>query len=129
LEKIIKRKEYHMADTVLNESILNSIKKLLGINTSDIVFDQDIAIHINTVFANLVQMGIGPSNGYMITSENNEWKEFCGDDLPLLNNVKTYVYLKVKLLFDPPQASSLLEAINSQLKEIEWRMYVQKGGF
>ena len=51
-----------MADTVLNESILNSIKKLLGINTSDIVFDQDIAIHINTVFANLVQMGIGPSN-------------------------------------------------------------------
>ena len=118
-----------MADTVLNESILNSIKKLLGINTSDIVFDQDIAIHINTVFANLVQMGIGPSNGYTITSENNEWKEFCGDDLPLLNNVKTYVYLKVKLLFDPPQASSLLEAINSQLKEIEWRMYVQKGGF
>ena len=66
-----------MADTVLNESILNSIKKLLGINTSDIVFDQDITIHINTVFANLVQMGIGPSNGYMITSENNEWKEFC----------------------------------------------------
>lgn len=118
-----------MADTVLNESILNSIKKLLGINTSDIVFDQDITIHINTVFANLVQMGIGPSNGYMITNENNEWKEFCGDDLPLLNNVKTYVYLKVKLLFDPPQASSLLEAINSQLKEIEWRMYVQKGGF
>lgn len=118
-----------MADTVLNESILNSIKKLLGINTDETVFDQDIAIHINTTLANLVQIGIGPSEGYMITSADNKWNEFCGDDLPLLNNVKTYVYLKVKLVFDPPQASSLLEAINSQLKELEWRMYVQKGGY
>lgn len=118
-----------MANTVIDESILNSIKKLLGINTTETVFDQDIALHINSVFANLVQMGVGPSSGYMITNADNKWSEFCGDDLLLLNNVKTYMYLKVKLVFDPPQSSALLEAMNSQIKEIEWRMYVQKGGY
>lgn len=118
-----------MANTVIDESILNSIKKLLGINTTETVFDQDIALHINSVFANLVQMGVGPSSGYMITNSDNKWSEFCRDDLLLLNNVKTYMYLKVKLVFDPPQSSALLEAINSQIKEIEWRMYVQKGGY
>ena len=118
-----------MANTVIDESILNSIKKLLGINTTETVFDQDIALHINSVFANLVQMGVGPSSGYMINNADNKWSEFCCDDLLLLNNVKTYMYLKVKLVFDPPQSSALLEAMNSQIKEIEWRMYVQKGGY
>lgn len=118
-----------MANTIQNESILNSIKKLLGITADVEVFDQDIIIHINSIFANLNQMGIGPKDGYFITNKDNTWDEFCGDDFPFLNNVKSYVYLKTKLLFDPPQSSSLLEAINSQIKELEWRMYIYKGGY
>lgn len=118
-----------MAETVSDESILDSIKKLLGINADVAVFDQEIMIHINSVFSELTQMGIGPEEGYMITSPSNVWSEFCKDDFPLLNNVKTYVYLKVRLLFDPPTTSPLIEAINQQIKEIGWRMYVQKGGY
>lgn len=118
-----------MAETVSDESILDSIKKLLGINADVVVFDQEIMIHINSVFSELTQMGIGPEEGYMITSSSNVWPEFCKDDFPLLNNVKTYVYLKVRLLFDPPTTSPLIEAINQQIKEIGWRMYVQKGGY
>lgn len=118
-----------MANTIQNESILNSIKKLLGITADVEVFDQDIIIHINSVFASLNQMGIGPKDGYFIVNKDNTWSEFCGDDFPFLNNVKSYVYLKTKLLFDPPQTSSLLEAINSQIKELEWRMYIYKGGY
>lgn len=115
--------------SVLNESILDSIKKLLGINAENTVFDQEIAIHINTVFSELTQMGIGPEKGYMITGPSNVWAEFCKNDFPLLSNVKTYVYLKVRLLFDPPTTSPLIEAINQQIKEIGWRMYIQKGGY
>lgn len=118
-----------MANTIQNESILDSIKKLLGINSDVEVFDQDIIIHINTIFSNLNQMGVGPSNGYFITDKSNTWEEFGGEDFPFLNNVKSYVYLKTKLLFDPPQSTTLLEAINSQIKELEWRMYIYKGGY
>lgn len=114
---------------VLQESILNSIKNLLGINADVTVFDQDIAIHINTVFSELTQMGVGPVGGYMISGPANVWSEFCGSDFPLLSNVKTYIYLKVRLLFDPPTTSPLIEAINQQIKEIGWRMYIQKGGY
>ena len=114
---------------MLNESILNSIKKLLGINADTTVFDQEITIHINTVFSELAQIGIGPEEGYMITGPSNVWSEFCKNDFPLLSNVKTYVYLKVRLLFDPPTTSPLIEAINQQIKEIGWRMYIQKGGY
>ena len=114
---------------VLNESILDSIKKLLGINAEVTAFDQEIAIHINTVFSELAQMGIGPEKGYMITGPANTWAEFCKDDFPLLSNVKTYIYLKVRLLFDPPTTSPLIEAINQQIKEIGWRRYIQKGGY
>ena len=91
---------------VLNESILDSIKKLLGINAEVTAFDQEIAIHINTVFSELAQMGIGPEKGYMITGPANTWSEFCKDDFPLLSNVKTYIYLKVRLLFALAKSSS-----------------------
>lgn len=118
-----------MSNTDTNGSILDSIKKLLGINADVVVFDQEIIIHINSVFSELAQLGVGPTEGYMITDASNIWSEFCGEDFPLLNNVKTYVYLKVKLLFDPPTTSPLIEAINQQIKEIGWRMYIQKGGY
>lgn len=118
-----------MSDTNTNGSILDSIKKLLGINADTLVFDQEIIIHINSVFSELTQMGIGPTNGFAIDSSEILWSDFLMEDTPLLNNVKTYVYLKVRLLFDPPTTAPLIEAINQQIKEIGWRMYVQKGGY
>lgn len=117
-----------MSDTVLEQSILNSIKKLLGLNNDITVFDTDIAFHINTVFANLAQMGVGPQAGYRITSSANIWSEFTTDDV-LIENVKTYVYIKVKMVFDPPQTSALIDAYNAQARELEWRLYTQKGGY
>lgn len=118
-----------MSNTDTNGSILDSIKKLLGINADTMVFDQEIMIHINSVFSELTQMGIGPAAGFSIDGSGATWSEFLQSDSPLLNNVKTYIYLKVRLLFDPPTASPLIEAINQQIKEIGWRMYVQKGGY
>ena len=119
---------------VLNESILNSIKKLLGLNDSITVFDTDIAFHINTVFANLAQMGVGPKNaegqniGFKITGPTEQWGDFINNDI-LMENVKTYVYIKVKMVFDPPQSSALIDAYNSQARELEWRLYTKEGGY
>lgn len=122
-------------NTVTTEqSILNSIKKLLGLNDAITVFDVDIIFHINTVFANLAQMGVGPKDsdgnniGYRITDANNVWTEFTNDDV-LLENVKSYVYIKVKMVFDPPQSAALIDAYNSQAKELEWRLYTKEGGY
>ena len=119
-------------NTVLDESILNSIKHLLGIVPDNTVFDGDIAIHINTVLANLVSMGVGPEDGYKITSSENSWSEFVEseDENPLLiENVKTYVYIKVRLLFDPPVNVSVINAFENQAKELEYRMYTMRGGY
>lgn len=119
-------------NTVLEESILNSIKHLLGITNDNTVFDGDIMIHINTVLANLVSMGVGPENGYRITSVNNTWSEFTepdGENPLLIENVKTYVYIKVRLLFDPPVNTSVINAFENQAKELEYRMYTMRGGY
>lgn len=107
----------------MNDSILESIKKLLGIDTTYTVFDQDILIHINSVFMILRQMGVGPDEGYKITGAGNVWTEFSNDDL-FIESVKTYMYLKVRLYFDPPQNTSLMQAIQSQVSELEWRLNV-----
>jgi len=121
-------------DTVLEEKILSSIKKLLGLNDGVTVFDTDIVIHINTVFANLAQMGVGPRNaegkniGFKISSGNEVWGDFTSNDI-LIENVKTYVYIKVKMVFDPPTSSALIDAYNAQAKELEWRLYTQEGGY
>ena len=103
------------------ESILTSIKKLLGIVEEYTQFDTDIIIYINTVFMTLQQLGIGPEEGFSITDENDLWTDFI-EDSTLLNSVKTYIYLKVKLLFDPPLSSSTVESFNKMIDEIEWRM-------
>ncbi len=110
------------------ESILISIKKLLGIDSNYNDFDTDIIIHINTILNNLVQMGVGPKNGFSIKDDTTKWVDFIGDD-PRLEQVKTYVYLKVRLLFDPPANSALIDSINQSAKELEWRLYIQKGGY
>lgn len=107
----------------MDESILNSIKKLLGLPPDYTVFDQDILIHINTVFMILNQMGVGPESGYRITSSDNVWSEFI-DDASRMESVKTYIYQKVRLIFDPPQNSALIQAIQSSISELEWRLNV-----
>ena len=104
-----------------NTSILTSTKKILGIEESYTAFDPDIIMHINTVFAVLTQVGIGPVAGFAIEDSTATWDAFLGTD-PLLNSVKTYVYLRVRLLFDPPATSFAIEAMKEQIKEIEWRL-------
>ena len=105
------------------ESILTSIKKLLGIAEEYTQFDTDIIFHINTVFMALQQMGIGPTNGFYISDNSAVWTDFISEDTTLLNSVKTYIYLKVKLAFDPPVSSSVIECFNKLISEIEWRIY------
>ena len=105
------------------ESILTSIKKLLGIDEEYTQFDNDIIMHINTVFLNLTQLGVGPEEGFLIEDDSATWDDFIGDSNQL-QAVKTYVYLKVKLLFDPPLSSSVIESINRIISELEWRLNV-----
>jgi hypothetical protein len=105
----------------MEESILKSVKKVLGIDADYIAFDLDILIHINTAFAVLNQLGIGPEAGFMIEDDTAVWATFYGTD-SRYNAIRTYVYLKVRIMFDPPQTAYLVEALNSQIKELEWRI-------
>lgn len=105
------------------ESILTSIKKLLGIAEDYDHFDMDLIMHINSVFLVLTQLGVGPSEGFSIEDKTAEWSEFISNPTQL-QAVKSYVYLKVKLLFDPPLSSSVLEATNRMIAEYEWRLNV-----
>jgi hypothetical protein len=102
-------------------SILTSTKKILGIEESYTDFDVDVITHINSVFATLNQLGIGPEQGFAIEDKIPTWATFLGTN-PRINSVKTYVYLKVRLLFDPPQNSYAIEALNKQAEEFEWRL-------
>lgn len=107
----------------ITESILTSIKKLLGIDAAYKHFDPDLIMHINSVFSILMQMGVGPANGFSITGDSEKWMDFT-DELPKFSLVKSYVHLKVKLLFDPPQSSAAIESTNRQISEFEWRLFV-----
>lgn len=106
------------------DSILTSIKKVLGVYEEDTSFDVDIVMHINTVFMILRQMGIGPDNGFSIYDASSTWDEYLSD-ISLLESVKTYIALKVRLIFDPPTSSAVTEAINRTITELEWRLNVQ----
>lgn len=106
------------------ESILTSIKKMLGIEESYTHFDADLVMHINSVFSILTQMGVGPSTGFSIEDEDKEWADFLRGDPAKLSLVKSYIFLKVRLLFDPPQNSFAVESINRQVSEFEWRLNV-----
>lgn len=107
------------------ESILTSIKKLLGISKDYTQFDDDIIMHINTVFLNLAQLGVGPAEGFIIEDDSSEWSDFVDiNDNAQLHAIKTYIYLKVKLLFDPPLSSSVIESTNRMISELEWRLNV-----
>lgn len=104
------------------DSILTSIKKLLGITEEYEHFDPDIIVHINSAFMILNQLGVGPEEGFSIKDKSSTWNEFLSGSN--LEAVKTYVYLKVKLMFDPPLSSTVIEAIKSQISELEWRLNV-----
>ena len=108
----------------VTDSILTSIKKLLGIDESYDHFDPDIIMHINSVFAILTQLGVGPVNGFSIQGDDERWSSFIGENFDLFALVKSYVYLRVRLLFDPPLSSAAIDAINRQISEFEWRMFV-----
>lgn len=103
------------------DSILISIKKLLGITEEDTSFDTDIVIHINSVFSELTQIGFGPKEGYFITGKDNLWSEVI-QDKKTLEMIKTYIYLKVKIIFDPPLSSSTLETYKQEVQRYEWRI-------
>ena len=109
------------------DSILTSIKKLLGIDETYEHFDGDIIIFINSALMSLNQLGIGPSTGFTISGKEDLWSDFIGIRKDL-ESVKTYVYLKTRLTFDPPQNSFLVEAIKNQLTELEWRLNTQAEG-
>lgn len=105
------------------ESILTSIKKLLGIEEEYTHFDADLIMHINSVFMILTQLGVGPQEGFSITDASSIWDDF----IPNLQNfeiVKSYMHLKVKLLFDPPLGSAVMESYNRMIDEFEWRLNV-----
>jgi len=105
-------------------SILTSIKKLLGITEEDISFDNDIIMHINSVLSILTQLGVGSSSGFIISDKNAVWSDFVSD-LTALASIKSYVFLKVKLIFDPPLSSAAVESMKNLISEFEWRINVK----
>jgi hypothetical protein len=105
------------------DSILTSIKKLLGISEAYDHFDTDLIMHINSVFSILNQLGVGPSSGFVITGKDETWNQFT-EDRTELEQVKSYIYMKVRLLFDPPASSVVMDSINRMIGEFEWRLNV-----
>lgn len=106
------------------DSILNSIKKLVGIPAEQENFDVDVIFHINSAFSTLWELGVGPSPAYKIIDANNYWDEFTQGS-ENFENVKEYVWVYVKLNFDPPLSSSVLSSLERRLKELEWRLTVK----
>lgn len=105
----------------METSILTSTKKILGLDEDYTAFDPDIITHINTAFSILAQLGVGPVQGFMIEDAEAVWEDFIGTD-NRYNMVKTYVWLKVRQLFDPPTTSYLITAFDEQVRELEWRI-------
>lgn len=110
----------------IKDSILDTTKKMLGFDRSYTAFDLDILTHINSTFFTLQQLGIGPQKGFVITDREATWANYlAGDDI---SAVKSYMFLKVRMLFDPPTTSFANEAIKAQITELEWRLNVQSEG-
>lgn len=107
-----------------NASILNDIKSLCGIPEDVLDFDTALLIHCNTVFSGLTQMGLGPNTGFYIIDNTWTWDDLIEGEVNL-HNIKSYVYLKVKLLFDPPANATIITSMNAQISEIEWRIRME----
>lgn len=110
----------------MEKSILTSTKKILGIAEDYIVFDLDIITHINSAFSTLTQLGVGPATGFMIEDDSATWDTFIGEADFQYNAVKSYVFLRVRHLFDPPSTSYLISAAERQIAEFEWRLNVHR---
>lgn len=111
----------------MEQSILNSVKKMCGIDPSLTVFDDVVLMHINSVFADLEQLGVGPTGGFMIEDDEPTWDAFLDGD-PRWSSVKSYVYFRVRLMFDPPQTQYLVNSFDEQVKKMEWRLNVTREG-
>lgn len=109
----------------MEESILTGTKKILGLDEDYTAFDLDVITHINSAFATLTQLGIGPEDGYMIEDATATWDDFVTGDFGL-NMVRTYIFLKVRMVFDPPTLSYVVTAMQDQIRELEWRMNVHR---
>lgn len=107
----------------MGESILESVKHLLGPGSCDDHFDDDLIIFINGVFSQLTQLGVGPEKGFSIDGPDMCWEDYIDND-PKLEMVKTYMYTKVRLRFDPPQSSSVIQLMQQDASELEWRLNV-----
>jgi len=106
------------------DSILESIKKPLGLTFDDHAFDADVIMNINSAFTSLNLLGIGPADGFSISDASSTWVDFLGTSKKL-ESVKSYIYLKVKLIFDPPTSSFVLESVKNQITELEWKLNTQ----
>lgn len=109
------------------DSILDSVKKVCSLAPSYTAFDDVILLHINSVFATLNQLGIGPDAGFMIEDNSTTWDAFVGTDQNQ-NNIKTYMGLRVRMLFDPPANPAVIEAQSKQIQEFEWRISTKREG-
>ena len=105
-------------------SILDSTKKLLGLDMDYDVFDLDVLTHINTVFFTLQQLGVGPADGFFIEDNTKNWEDY--DTVGNLNAVRSYMFIRVRLLFDPPATSFAIDSLKKQAEELEWRLNVQQ---
>jgi hypothetical protein len=106
-------------------SILTSTKKVLGISEEYTAFDEDIIMHINTAFSTLNQIGLGPAEGFQIVDATAVWSDFLAGDIRL-NNVKSYMFMRVKLMFDPPSTSYLITSMQNQINQLEWRLSIER---
>lgn len=105
----------------MSDSILTSIKKVLGQDESYTAFDDDLILFINGVLADLHQLGIGPLEGFQITGADEEWVQFLSNDMTM-NNVKNYVFMRTKLQFDPPESGYAITSFQEQINKAEWRI-------
>lgn len=107
------------------ENILTSVKKLIGISAECTDFDMDVILHVNSTFSVLTQLGVGPSEGFSISDDTTIWSDFIpAEDRNKFSMVKTYVFMKAKLVFDPPTNSATLQALKESIEEYEWRLNV-----
>lgn len=110
----------------MEASILVSTKAMLGIGPDDSSFDVDVLTHINGAFFTLTQLGIGPLTGFVVEDADTKWEDFVPVPNHMLSSVKVYIFLKVKVLFDPPQMASLQTAFDNQITQMEWRLNVAR---
>jgi hypothetical protein len=107
----------------LQESILSTIKKLIGFEDDYTQFDMDLIMHINAAFASLAQIGSNLKEGFFITDKDNLWSEYT-TNVTILESVKMYVYLKTKIVFDPPASSMVIETMKQTINELEFRIQI-----